>query len=300
MGPLDQALGLRVGGLADHHFRAQRAAERLAVRGQLGPPGPPPADRALPVPHQRPRHRAQRRDQLPPAGEQVRRRAGREQQRRSATASTRTPSSAPAAAPAAHLPAAHRQRDRREPEITLRELPGRIRGPGRRIRRQVRRPQLRTRSCSTRTAVPADPLGDHHRRHRRIRLQQFPDPRLDRIHDRPAGGRSYFGGRSLAIAARTVFLETPIIRAIALTGIPSARCSLRISAQSSTESTPSSLARIEPGSSVRGSKFGCRPGVSIHPPPTQPPHVVLGPRVGRHSPATPSRGTPGGGAGGLA
>ena len=54
----------------------------------------------------------------------------------------------------------------------------------------------------------------------------------------PAGLRSYFGGRSLAIAARTVFLEIPIARAIALTGISSARCSLRISAQSSTESTP--------------------------------------------------------------
>ena len=54
----------------------------------------------------------------------------------------------------------------------------------------------------------------------------------------PAGLRSYFGGRSLAIAARTVFLEIPIARAIALTGICSARYSLRISAQSSTESTP--------------------------------------------------------------
>ena len=54
----------------------------------------------------------------------------------------------------------------------------------------------------------------------------------------PAGLRSYFGGRSLAIAARTVFREIPIIRAIALTGTCSARCSLRISAQSSTESTP--------------------------------------------------------------
>jgi hypothetical protein len=54
----------------------------------------------------------------------------------------------------------------------------------------------------------------------------------------PAGLRSYFGGRSLATAARTVFLEIPIARAIALTGICSARCSLRISAQSSTESTP--------------------------------------------------------------
>jgi len=54
----------------------------------------------------------------------------------------------------------------------------------------------------------------------------------------PAGLRTYFGGASLAIAARTVFREIPSSRAIALTGICSARYSLRISAQSSTESTP--------------------------------------------------------------
>ena len=53
----------------------------------------------------------------------------------------------------------------------------------------------------------------------------------------PARARSYFGGPSLAIAARTVFLDTPITRAISLIGSPSARCSRRISAQSSTSST---------------------------------------------------------------
>jgi hypothetical protein len=54
----------------------------------------------------------------------------------------------------------------------------------------------------------------------------------------PARFRSYFGGPSLAIAARTVFLEIPSTRAIALTGICSARCSRRISAQSSTDNNP--------------------------------------------------------------
>jgi hypothetical protein len=39
----------------------------------------------------------------------------------------------------------------------------------------------------------------------------------------PFAGRSYFGGRSLAIAARTVFLDTPITRAITLIGVFSAR-----------------------------------------------------------------------------
>jgi len=53
----------------------------------------------------------------------------------------------------------------------------------------------------------------------------------------PARGRSYFGGPALAIAARTVFLDTPSTRAISLIGMPSARRSRRISAQFSTSST---------------------------------------------------------------
>src|SRR5215471_205885 len=83
----------------------------------------------------------------------------------------------------------------------------------------------------------------------------------------PLAGRSYFGGRSLAIAARTVFLDTFITRAIALIGIPSARCSLRISAQSSTESTPFTpwlgwsqglRARGQNSDATPGSVFTCR------------------------------------------
>jgi hypothetical protein len=53
----------------------------------------------------------------------------------------------------------------------------------------------------------------------------------------PAGRRTYLGGPSLASADRTVFLEIPSSRAIAFTGMPSARCNRRISAQSSTDST---------------------------------------------------------------
>jgi hypothetical protein len=49
--------------------------------------------------------------------------------------------------------------------------------------------------------------------------------------------RSYFGGRSEFSAARTVFRATPSRREISLMGTPSARCSRRISAQSSTFST---------------------------------------------------------------
>src|SRR3954454_17692524 len=53
----------------------------------------------------------------------------------------------------------------------------------------------------------------------------------------PAGRRSYFGGASEAIAARTVFLETPNTRAITLIGNPSDLRKRRISAQSSTDNT---------------------------------------------------------------
>ena len=53
----------------------------------------------------------------------------------------------------------------------------------------------------------------------------------------PAEVGWYFGGPSEAIAARTVFREIPNTRTIALIGNPSAPCSLRISAQSSTDNT---------------------------------------------------------------
>ena len=97
----------------------------------------------------------------------------------------------------------------------------------------------RTRSLSTvNRPGPADPLGDHRGRHRRPGRQQLPDARLDRIHDRPAAQRrSYRGGPVAASARFTVFFEHPITLAIALIGIPSARCSRRISAQSSTPNT---------------------------------------------------------------
>ena len=53
-----------------------------------------------------------------------------------------------------------------------------------------------------------------------------------------------------------MFLETPNTRAIALIGIPSARCSRRISAQSSTDNTPSLPGSTRARVSSRGSKFG--------------------------------------------
>jgi len=51
-------------------------------------------------------------------------------------------------------------------------------------------------------------------------------------------GREYRGGLDDANARRTALRDTPSRRTIALIGRPSARCNRRISAQSSTASTP--------------------------------------------------------------
>jgi hypothetical protein len=53
----------------------------------------------------------------------------------------------------------------------------------------------------------------------------------------PEPARSYRGGDAARSAARTVFRDTPITRAIALIGIRSDRCNRRISAQSCTSNT---------------------------------------------------------------
>jgi hypothetical protein len=63
--------------------------------------------------------------------------------------------------------------------------PGRIRRARGRIRGQIHRLQLgHPRTEHPNRTRPADPLGDHRRRHPRIGLQQFPDPWLDLINDR--------------------------------------------------------------------------------------------------------------------
>jgi hypothetical protein len=61
----------------------------------------------------------------------------------------------------------------------------------------------------------------------------------------PVRDRRYAGGPSAANAFRTVFFEQPNTRAITLIGIRSARCSRRISAQSSTLNTHFPLTSAE-------------------------------------------------------
>ena len=199
--PLDQALGLRVGRLAD------AAPSRPASRGTPGsrrsarcaaprhrPTAPSPSQTSI-------RGTAPRLGQQPPpAGEQVlARRASGISSRGQPTGSSRTPSSAPAAASAVRVwPNPTGSVDVGEPEVALGDLarphrssatpgpaagtPAAAPGPGR--------------ANTVIDAVPADPLGDHRGRHRRERLQQLPDPRLDLVHHRPRRSAQYLGGPS--------------------------------------------------------------------------------------------------------
>jgi len=105
-----------------------------------------PALAPSPAPHQHPRHHPQRRDQLLPAD--ILRLPRRDQQPRQ-----------PAQVPGHHrqhrqlrAPRAARIRSATqtaEPQIALRDLPGRVTRPARRIRRQVRGAQLPHRSFKT-------------------------------------------------------------------------------------------------------------------------------------------------------
>src|SRR5215203_10190 len=76
--------------------------------------------------------------------------------------------------------------------------------------------------------------------------------------DPPPTPRSYRGGPAPASARFTVFFEQPITLATCLIGIPSARYSRRISAQSSTDNT-SLPPRLGSSQGPRGVSF--RPSI---------------------------------------
>ena len=187
MKPLHQPLGLRVTRLTDQHLRRQDATEGLAVPGQLRLPLPPPADRALTVPDQHPRHRTQGLDQLPPARIQILGSAAGDQHPRRPTGIPRHHRQHRQLLSRPVMTETHRHHDVREPEIALGDLAPLIHRAPRRVRRQIIRPQHRhpTRQRADRIP-PVDPLRDHRRRHRRHRPQQLPNPRLIPIHHRPA------------------------------------------------------------------------------------------------------------------
>ena len=143
-------------------------------------------------------------------------------------------------------------------------------GPRRRVRRQIRRPQLRDPAAQRPDRVrPPDPLRDHRRRHRRIRRQQLPDPRLERVRHRPRR-------RPLDTSAAPHWPAPPSpcsARCPAPARSPRSACPPPAAAGGSQPSPPrsapaSSLARLEPGSRGSWSIFGCRAVVSIQLPST--------------------------------
>lgn len=111
----------------------------------------------------------------------------------------------------ARIPAGDRPAD---PQVALGRLAGllrraRDRNDGQTGRAQLTDPVLEARHAS----FPADPLGDHGRRHARSLLQQFPELRLARVDRRaPCPAREYPGGRSVASARFTVFYPLAVTR----------------------------------------------------------------------------------------
>ena len=71
VGPLDQPLGLRITRITDPDLGAQHPTKRVRRLGQDRDPPAALADRALPIPHQHPRHPTKPGQELPPAGKQV-------------------------------------------------------------------------------------------------------------------------------------------------------------------------------------------------------------------------------------
>jgi hypothetical protein len=98
--------------------------------------------------------------------------------------------------------------------------------------------------------------------------QQLADPRLELIHNDPAGVGRYAGGPSLPNAAVTVFLEQPIEPPISEIDTPSDRRSRRISARSSTINTCFLPALTAARVTGKLGNFSCRTVVSIQLPST--------------------------------
>ncbi len=117
--------------------------------------------------------------------------------------------------------------------------------------------------------LPPDPLRDHRRRHRRIRRQQFPDPRLRRVGDRSLPRplilrRPVTGDRCPHRVPRDPHHPGDHLDRHLLRPVQPADLSPVLHAKHPFHP----LARLEPESSGRGSKFRCHAGVSIHVPPT--------------------------------
>jgi hypothetical protein len=170
-----------------HHLAAQQPPELRELPRQQRRPSPPELpDPALVVPHQLPRDPTELPEQLPCPEHQVLGMPGRDHQpEHPPRVPRRHHQHRRHVSPRGDLPVPGRDLRGREPEVVLHPLARRIRRPRYRVFRQVKRAKLRDLLPQHRDRpLPADPLRDHRRRHRRAQRQQLPDRRLSHVRDR--------------------------------------------------------------------------------------------------------------------
>jgi len=170
--PLDQTLELWVSGRREPDPGREGAGERSCWGGHF----PRPTDRGFPVPDQRLRHSADAVDQGPHARQDVPGLPGRDhhggQEPGEAAGHDQHWQAPLLAGPDRHLGLG-------EPQIALGNLAGLVGHPVDRVDPDVLGPDQREPFPQGRQRVrPADPLGDHRRRHPRPLLQKSPDLRL--------------------------------------------------------------------------------------------------------------------------
>ena len=186
VGPLDQALGLRVRWGAQAHAHAEGAPERLELAGQHLAGVPPLADAALLVPHRATRHRADLGEDLQHAGEHVMPDPARDHP---GAGQAREPRDRHDDPQLVGLAEPHRDRHIRLPQVPLGQLTRTVVGALARVRWDEQRPQFGHPVAQDRDPpVPADALCDHRCRHLRELAQQPADLRFHRIDNRTVPG----------------------------------------------------------------------------------------------------------------
>ena len=266
VGPFDQPLRFGVAALAQLSTDAERAAERLELSGEHLLAATPLADRALLVPHHPPRQRPELSEHLEMAAEHVMGLAGRDHPPADQPGEATDPGDHPQLG---GLPVPERDLNIGLPQIELGQLTREVVRPLARIRWHEQRAQLAHPVAQHPDRVrPADPLGDHRRRHRRKLPQQLQHRRFHRVDDRPR--------RRPLIARRTLSPQRCPHRVARQTEAAGDRLDphpLRpmqptdLSPLVHVDHSPCLLARLEPGSAFhhiqwwtrhRGSEFACR------------------------------------------
>ena len=270
MSPLDQPLRLRVGGLADHHLRPR--VPRNAWQSPVSSGRPARHRPIAPSPSQTSTRGTapSAADQLPPAREQVLCPPGRDQQRHQPAGVRAHHGQHRQLRRLAHQPAARREvtGGNQKSHWAISPAAYAVRDAGSGGRYAGRSSATRSRSTRTeyghpiRSAITVAGIVGY------ASAAPGSAARAASVTD-PFGGRSYFGGRSLAERRPHRVPRDPhhpgdhldrhLLR-------PVQPADLSPVLHGKHPFHP--LARLEPESSGRGSKFRCHAGVSIHVPPT--------------------------------